>query len=95
MDNDYAPYNPEAPQEQQDAEQLEKSKINASLPIIEDVLAWFDDQITIYKSPTTIEGVNISSDPQQVKDAVLFAQSQIHAYTTKREEFVNKFRDYL
>lgn len=95
MPNDYAPYNPEAPEEQQVEEQLEHSRTVASLPVIEDVLTWFDEQIAAYTNPDIISTVSPNSDPEQVKQAVLFAQTVMKDYKNKRMEFANRFSDYI
>lgn len=93
--SDFEAYSPEPPEEQQDAETLEKSRANASLPVLQEVLDWFDEQVAEFKDPMIIDGVNVSSDPQQVKDAVLFAQGMISRFEKKKGEFTNRFSDYL
>lgn len=67
----------------------------ASLPVIVDVLEWFDTQISELHDPTIITSVNDTTPPEQVKAAVMDAQRLIAAYTKKRNQFKNDFSNYI
>lgn len=93
--NPYAPWSPEGNEEQEKVTEEQQQRIAASLPIINDVLDWFDNEIKAFKDPSTITGVNISSNAEQVKSAVLFAQTVIASYESKKEEFMKDFGQYI
>jgi hypothetical protein len=95
MDNDYAAYSPEPDKERIETEEQERSKAVSSMPIIQDVLDWFDTQIAEYKNPLLITGVTYKTDPEHVKAAVLLAQAQITDYKLKRDNLVSKYGDYV
>lgn len=86
---------PEPSKQQEETIQQEESKTIASLPVIQEVLDWFDEQIAIYKNPSVIEGVNPSTPAEDIKAAVLLAQGRIDDYRTKRDEFINRFSKYI
>jgi hypothetical protein len=75
--------------------QDDKQAIKEQLPLLNEVITWFDERIAEYGNPETISGVNISSDPQHVKEAVLFAQTMIKDYKSKRNEFNATFKKYI
>jgi hypothetical protein len=70
----------------------ETELIQGQLPLLNEVIQWFDERIADYSSPEIISGVNISSKPEDVKNSVLFAQSMIKDYKYKRKDFVERFR---
>ncbi len=69
--------------------------LRSQLPVVEEIIAWFDGQIALYGNPEVITGVNPSSKPEDVKNAVMFAQQMIKGYKDKRKEFAKKFEPYL
>jgi hypothetical protein len=86
---------PEPDQEQQDLVEQQEHEVVASLPVVQEVLDWFDKQIATYKNPLTIEGVNPNTPAEDIKAAVLLAQALITDYKTKRGDFQSKFERYL
>lgn len=95
VDPDNQQWYPIPDQEQQDIVERQEHDLVASLPVLQDVLDWFDERIKTYGNPMTIEGVNVSSNAEEVKQAVLFAQSLIADYQKQREDFENNFSKYL
>lgn len=93
--SDYEAYYPQPPKEQTEAIQLEQSRTIASLPVIQEVLDWFDEQILEFRNPLLIENVNEASDSQTIKDQVLTAQKDAKRYKTKRDEFAARFADHI
>lgn len=75
------------------AEQVEY--IKSQIPVVQEVIEWFDTQIAEFLNPNVIETVTEKSDPKQVKDAVRFAQKMSRGYSKKRNEFADKFKKYL
>lgn len=86
---------PEPPKQQQEAAQIEQTKTISSLPVVQEVLDWFDEQIAIFSHPTVISGVTISTPADDVKSAVLLSQGQRASFEKKKKEFMNRFRQYL
>lgn len=86
---------PEPSEEQVEAEQQEQSKITASMPVLQEVLDWYDTQIAVYSNPKTITGIGSNTKAEDVKQAVLFAQTLIQDYENKRGEFANRFEKFL
>lgn len=86
---------PEPPKEQQEAEQQQQSRDIASLPVIQETLDWFDEQIATFKDPSTIQGVNPTTNAEDIKAAVLLAQALIQSYEAKRTDYVNRFSRYI
>lgn len=93
--DDNAPWFPEEDQEQKDIVEKQERDVVASLPLVQEVLDWFDMQIATYKNPLVIEGVNPSTPAEDVKSAVLLAQAQIRDFKVKRAEFESKFSNYI
>lgn len=93
--DDNAPWSPEEGGDENilSAEDLEI--LRSQLPVIEEIIAWFDAQIMQYSSPEIIAGANPSSKAEDIKSAVLLAQGFIKGYKDKRKEFVKKFEPYL
>jgi hypothetical protein len=77
------------------AEQAEKKLIKASVPVIQEVLDWYDACIDKFSNPMVVAGVNVSTPAETVKEAVLHAQQQIASYQEKKAEFVKRFSDYI
>lgn len=73
----------------------ELAEIKSMLPIIVDIIAWFDEQIAGFLNPNVIADVRTNSDPEEVKRAVLFAQKMSRGYSKKRVEFAKRFEQYL
>jgi hypothetical protein len=93
--SDFEAYNPEPSKELEEAVQREQGKVIASLPVIQDVLDWFDEQIAGFKDPMIISNVSEGTDANEVKDKVLAAQKDIIRYEKKKAEFMNRFSKYL
>lgn len=93
--SDADPWYPQEPKEQQDAAQIAESRITASLPVIQDVLDWLDSTEQTYRDVMTIEGVNPSSKPEDIKTAVILAQSRIRDTQELRDRFTKDFARYL
>lgn len=74
-------------------EQLEE--IRSQLPIIQDIIDWFDEQIAEYLNPNVIAGVTATTDPVKLKESVLFAQKMSRGYSKKRNQFAKRFDQYL
>lgn len=92
--SDYAPWSPDELNQPDSDKQAEFRNIQMSLPVLQEVLDWYDEQIALYSNPEIISGVNPSSKPEDVKNAVLFAQNMISGYKYKRNEFANRFEEY-
>lgn len=86
---------PEAPKEQREAEQQAESKTVASLPVIQDVLDWFEARIAQYKNPLLITGIDVSTPAEDVKNQVLLKQQLIIDYKQQRDDFKAEFSKYL
>lgn len=95
MDDNNQQWYPETDAEQKDLVDRQKRDVVASLPVVQEVLDWFDRQISTYKNPLVIDGVNPSTPAEDVKCAVLLAQAQIKDFKAKRGEFETKFRKYI
>lgn len=95
MDNDYGAWLPNTDDAREKAKLAEQQNLKASVPVLQDVLDWFDTQIAAFKNPEIIEGVNVSTPAEQVKLAALFAQTNIASYRQKRMEFEQRFSEYL
>lgn len=87
-----APWSPEELTEDLSPEQL--LEIQQSLPLLQEVIEWYDEQVAHYGDPETITGVNPSTRPQDVKQAVMFAQTMIKGYKHKRNEFIARFKKH-
>jgi hypothetical protein len=92
-DDPNRPWSPEELNTELTPEEL--AAIKQELPLLDEVISWFDEQIKVYSNPETIGGVNISSKPEDVKQAVLFAQTLIKDYKDKRDEFTKKFKHHI
>ena len=88
-------WSPEELAEVSDAKMADLRNIQASLPVIEEVIAWYDEQIALYKDPEIIEGANPSSKAEDIKNSVLLAQGFIKGYKYKRNEFAKRFEEYI
>lgn len=77
------------------AEQAEQVYIKSSLPVIQEVLDWYDECIEKFKNPEVITGVNVSTPAEIVKTAVVHAQQQIASYQKKKREFIQRFSEYI
>jgi hypothetical protein len=86
---------PEVDEDQKDLVEKQERDVVASLPIVQEVLDWFDQQIKTYKNPLTIEGVNPSTPAEDVKASVLLAQTLITDYKRQREDFQASFSRYI
>lgn len=92
------PNTPWSPEESDETNQLTLEQIEelrSQLPVIQDIIDWFDKQIAAYSNPEIISGVNPSSKAEDVKKAVLFAQQMIQDYKEKRKQFTSQFAEYL
>ncbi len=90
-----APWSPEEGLEESGLSEEQISELRATLPVIQEVLDWFEEQILGYLNPNVVSGVTPDSDPQTVKDSVLFAQKLSRDYDKKRKQFVKRFEPYL
>jgi len=88
-----APWSPDEGVEDLTPEQL--LDIKQSLPLLQEVIEWFDEQIADFLNPNVIGGVRANSDPKEVKDSVLFAQKMSKGYSKKRDEFIKRFRKHV
>lgn len=95
MDDDNQQWYPKPDEEQKDLVEKQERDVTASLPVVQEVLDWFDMQLRTYRNPMVIEGVNPSTPAEDVKAAVLLAQAQIRDYKNKREQFEGKFSRYI
>lgn len=86
---------PQPDQAQIDLQEEQERKVAMSLPVLQDVLDWYDQQIATYQDPMTIMGVNPSTPAEDVKSAVLFARTLVDEYQRKRVAFANQFSKYL
>lgn len=93
--DDYGAWLPNPDPTKEKAELEARQNIKASVPVIQEVIDWFDAEIAKYADPRTIDGVNIATNPELVKQAVLFAQTLATAYQDKRDEFQQRFSEYL
>lgn len=92
------PNAPWSPDEGIDVEGLDEDQVSllrATLPVVQEMLEWFDEQIAGYLNPNVISKVTTDSDPQVVKDSVLFAQQLSRDYSKKRKQFEDRFEPYL
>lgn len=90
-----APWSPEEGSETVGLNDAEQEMLRATLPVVQEILDWFDEQITGYLNPNVVAGVNPDSDPKVVKESVLFAQKLSRDYDKKRKQFVKRFEPYL
>lgn len=86
---------PQALQDQQDLVDKQERDVVASLPLVQEVLDWFNEQITNYNSPSVIGNVNPSTPAEDVKFAVLLAHGQANEFKKKRREFETQFSRYI
>lgn len=92
---EYGAWLPKPTPEQERAELIAQERLQSSVPVIQDVLDWFNTQIATYKNPLTIEGVNPATNAETVKTAVLFAQTLISDYKRQREQFIGQFKEHI
>jgi hypothetical protein len=93
--NEYGTWVPAADPDAIREEQAELAKVKSSVPVIQDVIEWFEQQIKDFLNPMTIEGVTHSTSAEDVKNAVLFAQSSAASYAAKSKAFRSSFTEYL
>jgi hypothetical protein len=86
---------PETDDEQKDLVDKQERDVVASLPVVQEVLDWFDKQVATYKNPLALDGVNPSTPAEDVKAAVLLAQNLISDYKRQRENFESQFSKYI
>lgn len=77
------------------AEQEEQVYLKASIPVIQDVLDWYDECIDHFNRPDIIDGVNPSTPAETVKEAVIYAKQQVAGYREKKREFIMRFSQYI
>jgi hypothetical protein len=94
LDNN-RPWSPDELTELSPEQRAELVAMNASVPVIEEVLEWFDSQIASFSDPTIITKVTVTTKAEDIKQAVLFAQKMIQSYKDKRNEFENRFKNFV
>lgn len=90
-----APWSPEEGLDESGLSPEQVAELRATMPVVQEVLDWFEEQILSYLNPNVVAGVTPDSDPQTVKDSVLFAQRLSREYSKKRNQFVKRFEPYL
>jgi len=88
-----APWSPEELQEEISAEDIEALK--KELPVLDEVITWFDQQIAEFLNPNVIQAVKAKDNATDVKEAVMFAQKMSKGYSKKRNEFAVRFKKYI
>lgn len=92
--NEDQQWQPEKPEDRQEVEQQEQSKITTSLPVIEEILAWFDKNAGLYESVDSL-GVNEETSSDQAKLAILLSKKMRAAFQDKSAQFRRDFAKYL
>lgn len=90
-----APWSPEEGIDEQGLSPEQIAEIRANLPVVQEILDWFEEQITGYLNPNVIAKVSRESKSEDVKEAVLFAQQLSRDYDKKRKDFYERFKPYL
>lgn len=90
-----APWSPEEAEIQVGLSEEELMALQSQVPIIQETLEWFDEQIADFLNPNVIESVTVKTTAEDVKQAVLFAQKMSKGYSKKRKQFVKRFKQYL
>lgn len=93
--DDYAAYVPPSSEDNEETASKELKRELSSMPVIQDVLDWFDTQIAELKDPSLITGISESTPAEEIKERVLFAKLQIQEYEIKRDSFISEFNHYI
>lgn len=73
----------------------ELQALSSQLPVVQEIIDWFDEQIAGFLNPNCIKDATIKSSAEDIKNAVLFAQLNSKSYSSKRQEFADRFKQYL
>lgn len=93
LDNDQQ-WTPEAPKERTEQEQKEQSKVTTSLPVIKEVIEWFEAQAKIFGSPTELD-INEETPAEIAKQKVITAKHFSITYQNQVAQFKRDFAKYL
>lgn len=92
--SDYDAYSPAPPPERLQAEAEEQTKIASSIGVIEDVLKWFNANVTLYSSVDAL-GVDDSTSDSDAKVAILLSKKMKAAFEGKAQAFRTEFGTYI
>lgn len=84
----------DVPEEREEQERKEQVRVTSSIPVIQDVLDWFDDAAESFNSNDTLN-ITIETPESTVKHAVLLRKAMREVLNIKAEEFRTEFSEYL
>lgn len=93
--NDYAAYYPPEDKSRQESENKEHHDAVASMPVIQQVLDWFDSEIATLHDAIALSDVDEATDAEELKSRIINNKKLAQAFEEKRAEFVTKFGPYL
>lgn len=92
--DDYAPYNPERSPDLVEKEHQEQHKVISGLPVIQQMLSWFDAQIEFWDSPRSWP-IDENTPAEQAKEIALTCKHFSAVYTDEKQKFMVEFSKYL
>ena len=85
---------PEPSKEQQEAEAAEHHRLVSSMPVLQDILDWFDTQAEFFN---TARGWTIDENTPdaQVKEIVMMCKHFSSVYIDEKNKFATQFAPYI